>query len=69
MKIPFAFIVTILPFLCQSQVVLKANEPGNTYERITSFLPQEMILVLPEYRIYSIHEQQDDTLQRFLRRS
>ena len=38
MKIPFAFIVTILPFLCQSQVVLKADGPGNTYELINGIL-------------------------------
>jgi len=38
MKIPFAFLVTVLPFFCHSQVVLKADGPGNTYELINSVL-------------------------------
>jgi hypothetical protein len=38
MKVSFAFLVTLFPFLCQSQVVLKADEPGNTYELINSVL-------------------------------
>ena len=38
MKIPFAFLVAVVPFFCQSQVVLKADEPGNTYELINSVL-------------------------------
>ncbi len=38
MKIPFAFLVTVVPFFCHSQVVLKADGPGNTYELINSVL-------------------------------
>jgi hypothetical protein len=38
MKVPFAFLVTLLHFFSQSQVVLKADEPGNTYELINSVL-------------------------------
>ena len=38
MKLPFAFLVTLFPFFCQSQVVLKADEPGSTYELINSVL-------------------------------
>ena len=41
MKIPFAFLVTVVPFFCQSQVVLKADGPGNTYELINSVLAPE----------------------------
>jgi hypothetical protein len=38
MKLYFALFVTALPFFSQSQVVLKADEPGNTYELINSVL-------------------------------
>jgi hypothetical protein len=41
MKIPFAFLVTLVPFFCQSQVVLKADGAGNTYELINSVLAPE----------------------------
>ena len=38
MKVPFAFLVILLPLFCNSQVVLKADKPGNTYELINSVL-------------------------------
>ena len=38
MKIPFAFLIPLLPFYCFSQVVLKSDGPGNTYELINSVL-------------------------------
>jgi len=38
MKVSFAFLVTVLPFLSFSQVVLKADGPGTTYELINSVL-------------------------------
>lgn len=38
MKMYFALLVTALPYICYSQVVLKADKPGNTYELINSIL-------------------------------
>ena len=38
MKIPFAFLIPLLPFFSFSQVVLKSDGPGNTYELINSVL-------------------------------
>ena len=38
MKILFAFLIPLLPFYCFSQVVLKSDGPGNTYELINSVL-------------------------------
>ena len=38
MKIPFAFLIPFLQFFSFSQVVLKSDGPGNTYELINSVL-------------------------------
>ncbi len=38
MKLYFALLATGFPFICHSQVVLKADGPGNTYELINSVL-------------------------------
>lgn len=38
MKLYFALLVTALPYICNSQVVLKSDGPGNTYELINSVL-------------------------------
>ena len=38
MKLPFACLIAVFPFICHSQVVLKADGPGNTYELINSVL-------------------------------
>lgn len=38
MKLHFALLVTVFPFFCHSQVVLKADGTGNTYELINSVL-------------------------------
>jgi hypothetical protein len=38
MKIPFAILISFLPFYNFSQVVLKSDGPGNTYELINSVL-------------------------------
>jgi hypothetical protein len=38
MKIPFAILISFLPFYSFSQVVLKSDGPGNTYELINSVL-------------------------------
>ena len=38
MKLHFALFLSLLSSLCSSQIVLKADEPGNTYELINSVL-------------------------------
>ena len=38
MKIPFAILIPFLPFYSFSQVILKSDGPGNTYELINSVL-------------------------------
>lgn len=38
MELDFALLVTLLSSICNSQIVLKADGPGNTYELINSIL-------------------------------
>ena len=49
MKLTFAYLVTVFPFMCYSQTILKADGPGNTYELINSVLaPKNEAVEHPE---------------------
>lgn len=69
MKLHFAVLVALLPFFCNSQVVLKADGPGNTYELINSILaPGNVAVEHPEciHGAFGRHiaEVWDDDLQQ-----
>ena len=38
MKLPFVLLALAIPFICHSQIILKSDGPGNTYELINSIL-------------------------------
>ena len=49
MKLHFALIGLAIPFICHSQIILKSDGPGNTYELINSILaPRNEAVEHPE---------------------